>query len=124
MIALFPGKFQPPHIGHVISIIRIYEKYTKIIIGITEDGPIVMEQQKRVEMMQEVFKFMDKVEVIPLRGVIEEYVDNSLFPEFDICLSGNKKVVEKIRFLGMNAEFLDRSKGIGFSGTEIRTTFK
>ena len=124
MIALFPGKFQPPHIGHVISIIRIYEKYTKIIIGITEDGPIVMEQQKRVEMMQEVFKFMDKVEVIPLRGVIEEYIDNSLFPEFDICLSGNKKVVEKIRFLGMNAEFLDRSKGIGFSGTEIRATFK
>ena len=121
MIALFPGKFQPPHIGHVISIVRIYEKYDKVIIGITEDGPVVMEQKKRVEMMQEVFKFMPKVVVIPLHGVLIEYNDGSQLPDFDVCLSGNKKVVEKISTLGMCAKFLDRSSGIGFSGTEIRS---
>jgi nicotinamide mononucleotide adenylyltransferase len=121
MIALFPGKFQPPHVGHIITVVRIYDEYKKIIVGVTEDGPIVMAQNDRVEMLRELFKYMDKVSVIPLSGVLSEYEDSSLLPMFDICLSGNQKVVEKIRSFGMMAEHIDRSKGIGFSGTEIRT---
>jgi len=52
-------------------------------------------------------------------GVLAEYTDSSLLPEFDIYLSGNK--IEIICSWSMNAEFLDRSYGIGFCGTEIRS---
>jgi len=121
MIAFFPGKFQPPHIGHVLTIVRIYEKYDKIIIGVTEDGPIVMSQKERVDILQDIFKYMERVEIILLPGILTEYEDFKLLPEFDICLSGNKKVVEKISSFGINAKHLNRSQGIGFSGTEMRS---
>ena len=80
-----------------------------------------MDQIKRVEMMQEVFRFMPKVKVIAVKGVLTEYTEKGLLPDFDVCISGNKKVIERIRLLGLKAEFLNRSNGIGFSGTEIRS---
>ena len=43
----FPGKFQPVHLGHIISIMNIYEKFDKIIIGITQDKPEVLTQNER-----------------------------------------------------------------------------
>jgi len=41
---LFPGKFQPPHLGHIITIMRLRKDYNKIIIGITDDKPEVIPQ--------------------------------------------------------------------------------
>ena len=30
-VAFFPGKFQPPHLGHIITLMRIYKKFDKPI---------------------------------------------------------------------------------------------
>ena len=119
--AFFPGKFQPVHLGHVISIMNIYEKYDKIIIGITEDIPEVLTQNERKEIFENVFKYLNKVEVILIKKVISGSTDLSHLPRFDICLTGNIKVIETMHDNGLNAEFLERSIGIGYSGTEIRS---
>ena len=47
-----------------------------------------------------------------------------LLPDFDILVSGNKKVINHLSKLGFKTNFLPRCKGIGFSGTEIRSLFK
>ncbi|GAG01864.1 unnamed protein product, partial [marine sediment metagenome] len=44
--------------------------------------------------------------------------------EFDVCLTGNQKVIEKIKSFGKKAEYLPRSEGYGFSGEEIRRGIK
>jgi hypothetical protein len=38
-VAFFPGKFHPPHIGHIQTVLNILPKYRKIIIGVSEDMP-------------------------------------------------------------------------------------
>ena len=120
-IALFPGKFQPIHLGHIITIMDIYDKYEKIIIGITEDKPEVLTQSERKNIFETIFKYLPKVEVVLIKGVITGSKNLKRLPKFDICLTGNKEVIETMTQLGINAQFLERSIGIGYSGTEIRT---
>lgn len=126
--AFFPGKFQPPHVGHFVTVGKIYDKYDKIIIGITEDVPkecdFSMDQKERKRIFDEVFRHMPKVEVVMIKGIIETSEKGENLPKFDICLTGNEKVIKKIRSFGMKAEFLPRSEGPAFSGEEIRRALK
>ena len=119
-IAFFPGKFQPPHLGHIMTLMQLYQEYDKIIVGITEDGPNIMSQEERKAIFEKAFEHLPKFKVVLLKGVLTENISLKDLPEFDICISGNKKVIEKIRSLGKEAKFFRRTKGIYFSGTKIR----
>ena len=68
-IALFPGKFQPPHLGHITTLMKLYPKYDKIIIGITQDKPEVLSQEKRKELFD---SFMDRI--VHVQFLIEKVV--------------------------------------------------
>ena len=124
-IAFFPGKFQPPHIGHIMTVMNIYEKYDKIIIGITKDVPQVLSQIEIKTIFESIFGPLPKIKIELVSGVItgNENIKNIL-PAFDILVSGNDKVIKHVTKLGIKADYLPRSKGIGYSGTEIRTLFK
>jgi cytidyltransferase-like protein len=123
MIAFFPGKFQPPHLGHVLTIVGLLDKYNKVIIGVTDDTPKILEQSDRVSIFKKIFKYTDSIEVIPIQGILTQYTQQDIFllPDFDICISGNKDVIDNLKLLGIYSEFSERSKGIGYSGTEIRS---
>tara|TARA_B100001121_G_C18611843_1_gene584834 strand:- start:774 stop:1166 length:393 start_codon:yes stop_codon:yes gene_type:complete len=124
-IAFFPGKFQPPHIGHIITVMNIYEKYDKIIIGITKDVPQVLSQIEIKSIFESIFRPLPKIKIELVSEVItgNENVKNIL-PAFDILVSGNDKVIRHVTNLGIKADYLPRSEGVGYSGTEIRTLFK
>ena len=124
-IAFFPGKFQPPHIGHIMTVMNIYEKYDKIIIGITKDVPQVLSQIEVKSIFESIFRPLPKIKIELVSEVItgNENIKNIL-PAFDILVSGNDKVIKHVTKLGIKADYLPRSKGIGYSGTEIRTLFK
>ena len=123
MVAFFPGKFQPPHLGHVLTIVGLLDQYNKVIIGVTDDIPKVLEQSDRVRIFKKIFKYTNNIEVIPIQGVLTQYVQKDIFllPDFDICISGNKDVINNLKLLGINSKFSERSKGVGYSGTEIRS---
>ncbi len=116
--ALFPGKFQPPHLGHILTLMKLYEKYDKIIIGITEDKPEVLSQKERKEIFEAVLQHLSKFEVVLIKGTIEHSKSQDNLPEFDVCISGNKKVIDKIKSFGKKAGLIPRSGD--YSGTEIR----
>jgi len=122
--AFFPGKFQPVHLGHIITIMNIYDKYEKIIIGITNDKPMVLSQEERKEVFEKVFKYLPKVEVILIPEIITGSNKLDYLPKFDVCLTGNELVIKTMQDLGKNAQYLDRSIGIGYSGSEIRKLLK
>lgn len=124
MIAFFPGKFQPPHLGHVVSVIRLYKKYDKILIGITEDEPSVISRQEARNIFEEVFQYLPKVEVRLIKGVLLSYLSREGLPKFDVLLTGNPDVIEWCNKRDVPCIFVPRSEGLGFSGTFIRKVEK
>jgi len=120
MIAFFPGKFQPPHLGHIITIMDLYDKYDKIIIAITDDVPRVSSSTERKSIFERVFRHLEKVEVVLIPGVLTKYKTTTDLPHFDVCLSGNEDVIDRMKRLGKKVTKVPRSVGIGYSGREIR----
>jgi len=113
----FPGKFQPPHIGHVLTISKLL-KDDHVIIGITDDKPRVMSREE----VQTIFEtiFLTKVEYKFINGKLTDYKDTDGLPEFDVLVTGNDKVIEWGLKLGLAVKKIPRSEGIGCSGTELR----
>ena len=120
-IAFFPGKFQPVHLGHIVTLMSIYNKYDKIIVGITEDKPEIISQEERKRIFESVLKYLPKFEIVLIKGAIVNSISLEHLPNFDICLTGNPQVIEKLNKFGLKAEMLNRSEGPGFSGTQIRS---
>ena len=128
-IALFSVRGQPPHLGHVLTIMRIYPLYTKIIVGISENTYGGSKKQvihpKRVrKIFKDVFQHLPKIEVISLgKGISSMLLSGkqSMLPKFDVIVSGNVDFLREMEKLGFKTRFVERSKGLaGWSGTELR----
>jgi len=122
--AFFPGKFQPPHLGHILTINKIYNQYDKIIIGVTEGPPRVMSLEDTCNILRETFKYMPKIEIYPIINTMDNETAIPYLPkDWDVILTGNEYVVGLAKKYGWNYKRIARSKGIGYSGTEIRKLY-
>ncbi|HIJ11362.1 TPA: hypothetical protein HA278_04870 [Candidatus Woesearchaeota archaeon] len=133
MIAFFPGRFQPPHLGHVLTIMRLLPEYSVFIIGITEDGLVDKNTAEKIRSLfsdffaRIVLPYKTRVEILTIPGVLTQYKtkkDMNKLPKFDILLSGNPKVIEWAQLHGFPSKFVPRAEGVFCSGTEIRGAFK
>ena len=120
MVAFFPGKFQPPHLGHVLTVMRIYEDYDKIIICVTEDKPRAITVEKTKNIFKEAFQHLSKVEIVSINEVLCSMTTLEKLPNFDVLLTGNPDVIHWSEEHNVECKFLDRSIGPGFSGTTVR----
>lgn len=116
-LAFFPGKFQPPHIGHVLTISKLLKSYN-IIIGISPDKPRVASQHE----VKDTFKtiFCDRVQYFIFNDVLTNYTSISQFPKFDVLLTGNNNVINWAKKLKVSVKKISRSECVGASGTGIR----
>jgi len=119
--AFFPGKFQPPHIGHVLTISKILKKYN-VIIGISPDGPNIISQNEVINIFKTIFE--NRVEYFIFDNVLSNYKDVNIFPYFDIILTGNIEIINWAKKLKLPVEKIPRSNCIGGSGTELRRLYK
>ncbi len=118
-IGLFLGKFQPPHLGHVRTILNLKDDYDKLIVGVTEDERILSFNEIKTIFM-DIFKDFKKIEVMQIKGVVEQ--GSAEIPKgIDVVLSGNHKVLD-ILSSQYNTKFVTRTEGIGYSATEIRNS--
>ena len=53
-----------------------------------------------------------------------EIKDKTVLPQFDVCVSGNQKVLNFMKKYNFKTRLLKRSEGVGYSGTEIRSIVK
>ena len=123
-IAFFPGKFHPPHLGHIRTIYKILYKYRKIILCISGHIPksgAVTTPQKIYSMLQSFFKDVENIEVIFLDETLVEKDNLEGLPEFDVLLSGNEDVLNWAKEQNIKAEYVPRSEGFFCSGTELRS---
>lgn len=124
-IAFFPGRFQPPHLGHILTLMRIYPRYDKIYIGISSNT--YGGKRKQVlpisvvkEMLESVFQHLPKFEVI-LSG--ESVITRETFddlPKFDVVIGGNPRTIHRLERIGVKVKFELRSEGVGWCSTELR----
>jgi len=120
MIAFFPGKFQPPHLGHITTVMRIYDDYDRILVCITEDVPQVIHTNKVKKIFEEVFQHLPKVKVVLIKGALYSRSNTEGLPMFDVLVTGNPDIVQWAEKHNVPCRFMNRSDGPGFSGAIIR----
>ena len=123
-VAFFPGKFQPVHMGHIISLMRIFDDYDKIIICITSDSPNVLSHKERKRSFQSVLSKFNKIEYFFLDTALVNIKDINILPTFDVCVSGNESVIDFMKSNNFKTRLLSRSQGVGYSGTQLRSISK
>ncbi len=74
-IAVFPGSFDPIHIGHVDMIQRALPMFDKIIIGIgiNKQKNYLFPLELRKAWIKDIFAFENKIEVLSYKGLTIEF---------------------------------------------------
>ena len=131
MKALFIGRFQPFHNGHLQLIQKVSKEYDEIIIGIgssqynnTQNNPFTSEERKK--MIEESLKKNNiknyKIELVPDLHNNPKWAPyvTSIIPDFDVVLSNNdltKRLFKEQGYIVRETPEYDRTK---YSGNQIR----
>lgn len=112
-VAFFPGKFHPPHLGHLKTILKIMPAYNKIIVGISGDIPDdpMITQEEVFSTLNDFFDRYDNIEVRMFSGRLIDKPNTSGLPVFDVVVSGNPAVLEWADSIGIKNQHVDRSLG-------------
>lgn len=119
--ALFLGRFQPPHTGHLLTIQKLSEKYDKVMVGVTESEPSVMPVQNVLGLLRKLLPG-GKIEVIHVKGSVEGGTAE-IDCNFDVCCSGNPNVLARMSERGYRTEFTERTLDSIYSGTRERSVY-
>jgi nicotinamide-nucleotide adenylyltransferase len=130
-IALFIGRFQPFHKGHVYMIKTILEDFNEVIIGVgsaqysnTRDNPFNVNE--RIEMIERALKSerIGSCQIVPIEDIHDdtrwvEHVE-SLVPKFHAVFTHEKltkRLFQEKGYEVIEARLFDREQ---YSGTEVR----
>jgi len=131
MKALFVGRFQPFHKGHLKLLQSILKEYDEIIIGIgssqygyTKDNPFTSDERKKI-----IEKSLESINIKNCTIVLIPDIHNypkwvpyvvSIVSDFDVFLSNNsltRRLFSERGYIVKETPVFDRSK---YSGKEIR----
>jgi nicotinamide-nucleotide adenylyltransferase len=129
MKALFIGRFQPFHYGHLKLLQSISKRYQEIVIGIgssqykgTDTNPFSYEERKKM-----IESSLDRIgihnyKIIPIPDIHNppKWVSHvlSLVPSFDVVVSNNSFTLQLFKEKGFSVESTPFFEG--YSGREIR----
>ena len=131
MKALFIGRFQPFHNGHLLLLQHVSKKYSKIIIGIgsaqyngTIENPFTVEERKK--MIEKTLEKSDisnfSIVLIPDINNPPKWVDHiiSIVSDFDVVLSNNAFTKQLFSEKGYVVKETPKFKRDKYSGREVR----
>jgi cytidyltransferase-like protein len=136
-IALFSGRFDPVHLGHIITIGRLLEKYQQVIVCILDHSGresvnievikniyetfirLWAEDKRRIEVVtnETHFAYIEKSEIkqICKKAWVKD-ISNVVY------VSGNEEVNKHIKSIGFPVEYIPRS--YFYRATSIRELLK
>jgi cytidyltransferase-like protein len=134
--AIFSGRFDPPHLGHVQTVLKLAKRFSKVVVVVL-DYP----ERKTVNAdgTKDIFNFLFDMVFPEISRSKVDVVVNSIhfakitFAEYDIFLrnigacynhtvylSGNPEVLENMAKQQIKSEFVERSADTIYEGTRIR----
>lgn len=132
MIGVFSGRFDPPHIGHILTIMRLLETYLKILVVVLDYSERkACTAEKAKDIFDQVFHGLSKGKVVTVINDVHfsriskiEYrclcLDNEIDPDMTMYLSGNHEVIAHFNDIGVPHQFVERTSDSLYSGTKIR----
>ena len=123
MIAIFPSRMNPPHLGHIITLLKIKDDYDKILVALSDytfEGkkPSVMKMEDRIKMIKEVLQYFPQFEIIRYGEPFRHRTNFDDLPKFDIVVTGDKGVYYNVKKQGLEARLIKRTPY--YRGTTIR----
>ncbi|NCD05704.1 MAG: pantetheine-phosphate adenylyltransferase [Spirochaetia bacterium] len=142
MIAMLPGSFDPPTLGHIDIIERAAKMYDKLYVVVAENvqkNPLFNAEERKT-MLKEILKDDINIEVVVHNGLIVDFAKKNNIKimirgvralvdfgyEFELAMT-NKQLFEDLEVLFMPTSpnyFLLRSsaiKELAFYGADIET---
>ncbi|MCK9190396.1 MAG: pantetheine-phosphate adenylyltransferase [Sphaerochaetaceae bacterium] len=142
MIAMFPGTFDPPTLGHIDIIERSARLYDKlyVVVAFNIQKKTLFTAEERVAMLKELLKAHNNIEVVIYSGLVVNFAKENGIEvmirgvralvdfgyEFELAVT-NKKLYPDLEVLFMPTSpnyFLIRSsqiKELAFYGADITT---
>ena len=111
MTALFSGRFDCPHLGHLISILRLSKKFNTVIVVIL-DYPERMfpVEYARTVLCEALSSCVGDVEVFTNSTHFGRITRKELNEwEFDVYCAGNMEVLSHIKSLGVPVQYVERA---------------
>ena len=128
--ALFPGRFNPPHIGHILTLMRIYGDYDEIIVTVSNDTyngakTQVLTQLQIIGVLRRVFRHLPKIRFIMIEPPLIRRKRYDVC-KFDVVVTGNPKMIDHAALLGYPVRFVERSvvAGVELSATMLRELYE
>ncbi len=75
-VAVYPGSFDPFHVGHVAIVDRATRIFPKVVVGILQNAgkDSLFTPMERAEMIREIYGGNDAVEVRPFTGLLVNFL--------------------------------------------------
>lgn len=130
---LFPGRFQPFHLGHMHAIKRLLEEFDEVVIvigsaqeGFTCRNPFT--SGERMEMikysLEEEDADLKRIWIVPIPDIHKPLAWTAyvlgIVPRVSAVASGNPHVIYLYRWLGVNVVEIELYKPRIYNGTVIR----
>ena len=76
-VAVYPGSFDPFHVGHVAVVDRASQIFPRVIVGILKNAgkDSLFSPEERLEIISEYYKDNDAVEVRSFSGLLINFLD-------------------------------------------------
>lgn len=129
-IAVFSGRFDPPHLGHAITILKLCESHDIVLIPVLDYDNRWIEAGEAVRILKKVTldsKIRYNVNLVHFGKISahdynqllkREGVDQSL--NNVIYYSGNVEVLSHMKEIGVKCEYIERSFDEMYSSTIIK----
>ena len=130
MVVLFSGRFDPPHPGHIATIVKLAKMFDEVIVPVLDHEGQSMTVEERVKILEaclpeDVTVWSNKQH---FGRITKEELDTEVCQHgnwgghlknaFDIYSSGNEQCCEHMKSLGYPVLYMPRS--FHYSGTEER----
>jgi len=111
MKALFSGRFDQIHLGHVISIMRLSDQFDEVLV-------VILDYPERAFPVEYVRTVLSEA-LSHCKGVFQVFTNNTHFAkittkeleewDFDVYCSGNMEVLNHIRTQGKKIQYVERA---------------
>lgn len=118
---LFPGKFDPPHVGHVRTIVRLAGQHPHVVVAVTgdRDRTTSASPTQACTILRDAI-CASNVTVTTVTGRLTARDGLNGLPPFDLLASGNPDVLGWAQTIGIPYVDVPRSEGPAHSARELR----